>query len=253
MSKERSRTRWKGCATALGRIAIAPSCSSSTQICCAHAVFTSMPAYGCSSTPGTRAGRSINRRAPIVAREPAHRNQGDAAAAGGVDDAGVAALAVAGTGRGAALMRVAFLSVSSELGGSETSLLLLVQNIRRLRPDWRLTIVVPREGPLARRVREADVERPDPAAATCARPSRRVRRRQRCVGPARRRADGGGRIARRISAPAVGTPGRLSAPSLCTPMDSSCTFSGPGRRERTCRSSGTCTNMSVLVRSLALF
>ncbi len=55
-------------------------------------------------------------------------------------------------------MRVAFLSVSSELGGSETSLLLLVQNIRRLRPDWRLTIVVPREGPLARRVREADVD-----------------------------------------------------------------------------------------------
>ena len=38
-------------------------------------------------------------------------------------------------------MRVAFLSVSSELGGSETSLLLLVQNIRRLQPDWRLTIV----------------------------------------------------------------------------------------------------------------
>ena len=36
-----------------------------------------------------------------------------------------------------ALMRVAFLSVSSELGGSETSLLLLVQNIRQLQPEWR--------------------------------------------------------------------------------------------------------------------
>ena len=51
-------------------------------------------------------------------------------------------------------MRVAFLSVSSELGGSEMSLLLLVQNIRQLRPEWTLTVVVPREGPLARRVRE---------------------------------------------------------------------------------------------------
>jgi glycosyltransferase involved in cell wall biosynthesis len=55
-------------------------------------------------------------------------------------------------------MRIAFLSVSSEIGGSETSLLLLVRNIRRMKPDWQLTVVVPREGPLARRTREADVD-----------------------------------------------------------------------------------------------
>ena len=98
-------------------------------------------------------------------------------------------------------MRVAFLSVSSELGGSETSLLLLVQNIRRLRPDWRLTIVRCRATAHSRVAYARPSGRPDPAAATCARSSRRVgRRRRRCVRPARRRADGGGRIARRISA-----------------------------------------------------
>ena len=52
-------------------------------------------------------------------------------------------------------MRIAFLSVSSELGGSETSLLLLVRSLRQLEPDWDLTVLVPRDGPLARRVREA--------------------------------------------------------------------------------------------------
>lgn len=52
-------------------------------------------------------------------------------------------------------MRIAFLSVSAELGGSETSLLLLVQSLRRLEPSWDLTVVVPRDGALARRVRES--------------------------------------------------------------------------------------------------
>jgi glycosyltransferase involved in cell wall biosynthesis len=52
-------------------------------------------------------------------------------------------------------MRIAFLSVSAELGGSETSLLLLVQSIRRLEASWELTVIVPRDGALARRVRES--------------------------------------------------------------------------------------------------
>ena len=52
-------------------------------------------------------------------------------------------------------MRIAFLSVSAELGGSETSLVLLVQSIRRLEPSWELTVVVPRDSALARRVRES--------------------------------------------------------------------------------------------------
>jgi glycosyltransferase involved in cell wall biosynthesis len=52
-------------------------------------------------------------------------------------------------------MRITFLSVSPEMGGSEVSLLQVVRGIRRLEPSWRATVIVPREGPLARRVREA--------------------------------------------------------------------------------------------------
>jgi glycosyltransferase involved in cell wall biosynthesis len=50
-------------------------------------------------------------------------------------------------------LRVAFLSVSAEMGGSEVSLLELVRGLRRLVPSWRLDLVVPREGPLASSVR----------------------------------------------------------------------------------------------------
>lgn len=46
-------------------------------------------------------------------------------------------------------MRVTFLSVSAEMGGSEVSLLALVRGLRRHAPSWRLDVVVPREGPLA--------------------------------------------------------------------------------------------------------
>ena len=46
-------------------------------------------------------------------------------------------------------MRVAFLSVSSEMGGSEVSLLELLRGLRRTVPSWRLDLVVPREGALA--------------------------------------------------------------------------------------------------------
>ncbi len=46
-------------------------------------------------------------------------------------------------------MRIAFLSVSGEMGGSEVSLLELVRGLRRLVPAWPLDLVVPREGPLA--------------------------------------------------------------------------------------------------------
>jgi glycosyltransferase involved in cell wall biosynthesis len=48
-------------------------------------------------------------------------------------------------------MRIAFLSVSAEMGGSEASLLELV---RRLAPRAEPVVIVPREGPLAARVRE---------------------------------------------------------------------------------------------------
>lgn len=46
-------------------------------------------------------------------------------------------------------MRIVFLSVSAELGGSERVLVELVGGLRRLHPDARLLVVVPRAGPLA--------------------------------------------------------------------------------------------------------
>ena len=52
-------------------------------------------------------------------------------------------------------MRIAFLTVSAELGGSERSLLDLVRGLRRLHPAWTLAVVLPREGPLAGHVRQA--------------------------------------------------------------------------------------------------
>jgi glycosyltransferase involved in cell wall biosynthesis len=52
-------------------------------------------------------------------------------------------------------MRLAFLSVSGEMGGSEVSLLELVRGLRRLAPSWRLDVVVPRDGPLAANARAA--------------------------------------------------------------------------------------------------
>ena len=55
-------------------------------------------------------------------------------------------------------MRITFLSVSPEMGGSEASLLQLIRGIRRLEPGWHATVIVPREGPLARRVREAGAD-----------------------------------------------------------------------------------------------
>jgi glycosyltransferase involved in cell wall biosynthesis len=52
-------------------------------------------------------------------------------------------------------MRIAFLTVSAEMGGSERSLVELLHGLRRLRPDWVFDVVLPREGPLAARVRDA--------------------------------------------------------------------------------------------------
>jgi glycosyltransferase involved in cell wall biosynthesis len=64
-------------------------------------------------------------------------------------------------------MRIAFLSVSGGMGGSEASLVELVRGMRRLSPASMAVVVVPVEGPLAVRVRElgADVRvLPMPAA-----------------------------------------------------------------------------------------
>jgi glycosyltransferase involved in cell wall biosynthesis len=48
-------------------------------------------------------------------------------------------------------MRLALVSVSDQLGGSEVVLLQIVEHVRRTRPDWSVDVVVPGAGPLAAR------------------------------------------------------------------------------------------------------
>lgn len=55
-------------------------------------------------------------------------------------------------------MHVAFLSVSSEYGGSEAVLCEVVRGMRRLHPDWTLTAVLPRDGTLAPRLRASGAD-----------------------------------------------------------------------------------------------
>jgi glycosyltransferase involved in cell wall biosynthesis len=45
-------------------------------------------------------------------------------------------------------MRIAFLSVSDQLGGSEIALLELLRGIRAVRPGWSLDVILPGHGPL---------------------------------------------------------------------------------------------------------
>jgi glycosyltransferase involved in cell wall biosynthesis len=53
---------------------------------------------------------------------------------------------------------IAFLSVSPEMGGSEVCLLQLVRGIRRVERSWRLVVIVPRDGTLAQRARQAGAD-----------------------------------------------------------------------------------------------
>lgn len=46
-------------------------------------------------------------------------------------------------------MRVSYLSVSDQLGGSEVMLLQTLMEVRRAQPGWRLSVVLPGPGPLA--------------------------------------------------------------------------------------------------------
>jgi glycosyltransferase involved in cell wall biosynthesis len=54
-------------------------------------------------------------------------------------------------------MRVAFLSVSDQMGGSEAVLLEILGQLRRSRPSWPLHLVLPGTGPLADRAAALDV------------------------------------------------------------------------------------------------
>jgi glycosyltransferase involved in cell wall biosynthesis len=55
-------------------------------------------------------------------------------------------------------MHIAFLSVSSEFGGSEAVLCELVRGIRRLHADWPLSAVLPRDGVLAAKLQSAGAD-----------------------------------------------------------------------------------------------
>ena len=55
-------------------------------------------------------------------------------------------------------MRIAYLSVSNELGGSEIVLLEMIKGVRRLRPDWMLQVILPGRGPLLDRAEAAGAD-----------------------------------------------------------------------------------------------
>ena len=55
-------------------------------------------------------------------------------------------------------MRIAYLSVSDELGGSEIILLEMIKGIRRIRPEWALQLILPGRGPLLDRAEAAGAD-----------------------------------------------------------------------------------------------
>ena len=62
-------------------------------------------------------------------------------------------------------MRVAFVSVSDQLGGSEAMLLQTAAELRTFKPDWELHLVVPGTGPLGARATAPRHARQRPADA----------------------------------------------------------------------------------------
>jgi glycosyltransferase involved in cell wall biosynthesis len=55
-------------------------------------------------------------------------------------------------------MKIAYLSITSALGGAERSLLCLLAALRRLEPDWILNLIVPAPGPLSKAAEELGVD-----------------------------------------------------------------------------------------------
>jgi glycosyltransferase involved in cell wall biosynthesis len=55
-------------------------------------------------------------------------------------------------------MRIAYLSVSDQLGGSEIVLLEMIKGIRRLRPAWALQVILPGRGPLLEQAEAAGAD-----------------------------------------------------------------------------------------------
>ena len=59
-----------------------------------------------------------------------------------------------------ARMRIAYFSVSDQLGGSEIVLLEMIKGVRRLRPDWTLQMILPGRGPLLDQAEAAGADPP---------------------------------------------------------------------------------------------
>jgi glycosyltransferase involved in cell wall biosynthesis len=55
-------------------------------------------------------------------------------------------------------MRISWLSVSDQLGGSEVALLSMITGLRDARPDWQCQVVLPGNGPLRERVEAAGAQ-----------------------------------------------------------------------------------------------
>ena len=154
--------------------------------------------------------------------------------------------------RRAGRMRVAFLSVSAEMGGSEVSLLELCAGCGGTAG------VAARPGRAARRAAGGGGARsaaPPPTCCRCRRgwraSAKRRAPRAADAGRPRRRAGAGGGQRRLLQPPPGAAAGRARARRRSTPTASSCTCSARGSRRRRRRSSGTCTSTSAAVRSAA--
>ena len=55
-------------------------------------------------------------------------------------------------------MRISWLSVSDQLGGSEVALVSMIKGLREVRPDWQCQVVLPGNGPLRERVEAAGAQ-----------------------------------------------------------------------------------------------
>jgi glycosyltransferase involved in cell wall biosynthesis len=58
---------------------------------------------------------------------------------------------------GTPVQRLVCLTTSGALGGAETSLLTLLDALRRLEPGWQMTVIAPADGPLLQRCRDAGI------------------------------------------------------------------------------------------------
>jgi len=99
-------------------------------------------------------------------------------------------------------MRIAFLSVSDQLGGSEIALLEMIRGLRRQRPAWSIHVILPGRGPL--------LERAEAGGADCVvvrMPGALARVGEFAAANARRRTPGALMLGARLLPAALAVPG----------------------------------------------